>query len=90
MVDTHPCIDYPTGYVFKVIGRARDGYPDFVRRLLGRALGRAIDADHVRRVRPSSKGTYLAVTVEVMLVRESERQAVYRVLWDSDQVIFYL
>ena len=90
MTDEHPCIDYPTGYIFKVIGRASENYPDFVRRLLSRALGRVVDEDHVRRVRPSSKGTYLAVTIEVMLVRESERKAVYRALWESEQVLFYL
>lgn len=88
--DSHPLIDYPTDYTFKVVGRRVDGFPDYVRRLVSRALGRILHADRIRKVRSSGQGNYQSVTLDVVLAGESERRAVYHALWDCEQVLFYL
>ncbi len=88
--EQHPLIRYPTDYTFKVVGPGEDRFPDLVRSIASRALGRILHATDVRKVRPSRYGTYLAVTLAVALRGESERRAVYHAFWDCEQVLFYL
>ena len=88
--ESHPLIEYPTAYTFKVVGVREHAFPDFVRRLVSRALGRILHNDRIRRVRQSEHGKYQSVTLDVELIGESERRAVYHALWDSERVLFYL
>lgn len=85
----HPLIDYPTTYTFKIVGRTGGAFPDFVRGLVSRALGRILSTGQMR-VRESARGNYQSVTLDVPLQTELERRAIYHALWDSERVVFYL
>ncbi len=85
---THPFLEYPLDYTFKVMGRAADDFPEHARRLVAGVVGDA-PAEQVR-VRASAKGRYQSVSVEVRLVSEAQRRAVYQVLHDDVRVVYYL
>jgi len=81
-----PLLAYPLDYVFKVIGLAGEDFADHVRGLIAAAGLTPLEVT----VRPSSQGKYHSVSIEVRLVREEERQAVYRALAADPRVVYYL
>jgi putative lipoic acid-binding regulatory protein len=83
-----PLLEYPLDYTFKVMGLAADDFPEHARRLVARVVGDA-PAEQVS-IRASSGGKYQSVSVEVRLVSEAQRRAVYQVLHDDERVVYYL
>lgn len=83
-----PALDYPLDYTFKIMGQAADDFAEHARRLVARIVGEA-PAERVR-VRASAGGKYHSVSVAVRLESETQRRAVYQVLWEDERVIYYL
>jgi putative lipoic acid-binding regulatory protein len=82
-----PLIDYPLDYAFKVMGLATDGFEGHARALVVGAAG----VEPVEtRVRASSGGKYLSVTVVVRLESEAQRRAVYLALHADARVLYVL
>ena len=82
-------VDFPCDYQFKAIGPGAEA-EDFagrVRRAVGRTVPVPLDAI---RVRPSSGGRYVAVTVVVRLYNFDQLTAIYAALRGLDGIRFLL
>ncbi len=84
-----PLIEYPTDYVFKVMGKQEHGFREYVRQLFKRILATEISPDSLSE-QPSSGAKYLSVTVSVYLLSEEQRVAVYTQLKKERRVLYYL
>lgn len=84
-----PLIEYPTVYTFKVMGKQEHGFKEYVRQLFRRMLGHDVSNDSISE-QPSSKGTYISVTVSVYLLSEEQRRAIYQTLHKEKRVLYYL
>jgi uncharacterized protein len=87
--DTPPLIEYPTEYAFKVMGKPEDDFVGYVRALFSRVLGLEVPAEAVA-AQPSSKGTYVSLTVTVTLHSEEHRRRVYAQLHQEKRIVYYL
>jgi putative lipoic acid-binding regulatory protein len=81
-------LDYPLDYTFKIIGLARDDFPEHARRLVER-MAAAAPAECVS-VRQSAQGKYHSVSVVARLESEEQRRAVYLALYEDERVVYYL
>ncbi|HEX5750451.1 MAG TPA: DUF493 domain-containing protein [Archangium sp.] len=85
-----PLIEYPTVYTFKVMGRQEPGgFAGYVRELFRTLMGTEISPDSIRE-QPSSKGTYVSVSVSVYLLSEEHRRSIYARLRQEQRVVYYL
>ncbi|HZI02580.1 MAG TPA: DUF493 domain-containing protein [Archangium sp.] len=85
-----PLIEYPTVYTFKVMGRQEPtGFVEYVRDLFRLLMGTEISPDSIRE-QPSSKGTYVSVSVSVYLLSEEHRRSIYGRLRQEQRVVYYL
>ncbi|REG37211.1 hypothetical protein ATI61_101191 [Archangium gephyra] len=85
-----PLIEYPTVYTFKVMGRQEPGgFVQYVRELFRTLMGTEISPDSIRE-QPSSKGTYVSVSVSVYLLSEEHRRSIYARLRQEPRVVYYL
>lgn len=84
-----PLIEYPTVYVFKVMGKQEHGFREFVRHLFHRAIGQEISPDSISE-QPSSQGKYVSVNVTVYLISEEQRIRVYEHLHREKRILYYL
>jgi hypothetical protein len=84
-----PLIEYPTVYTFKVMGRQESGFLEYVRDLFRAFMGTEISPDSIRE-QPSSKGTYVSVSVSVYLLSEEHRRSIYARLREEQRVVYYL
>lgn len=78
---------FPGPYMFKVIGKPADGF-------IGRVLGAVrkelnADIDPPFTLRQSSKGQYVALTIEPYIMRVEEVLAIYACLKDVDGIVTY-
>jgi uncharacterized protein len=87
--DTPPLIEYPTVYAFKVMGKQEHGFAEYVRELFSRLMGSEVSADSIAH-QPSSKGTYVSLTVSVMLHSEEHRRTIYAQLHQEKRIVYYL
>lgn len=85
-----PLIEYPTVYTFKVMGKQEPGgFAEYVRDLFRALMGSEISPDSIRE-QPSSKGTYVSVSVSVYLLSEEHRRSIYARLRQEQRVVYYL
>jgi putative lipoic acid-binding regulatory protein len=84
-----PLIEYPTVYTFKVMGRQESDFLEYVRDLFRTLMGTEISPDSIRE-QPSSKGTYVSVSVSVYLLSEEHRRSIYARLRQEQRVVYYL
>ncbi|AKF82148.1 hypothetical protein SAMN05443572_105113 [Myxococcus fulvus] len=84
-----PLIEYPSVYTFKVMGKQGPGFAEHVRDLFRRAMGTEISPDSISE-QPSSKGTYVSLSVSVYLLSEEQRRAIYDLLHKDPRVIYHL
>ncbi len=84
-----PLIEYPTVYAYKVMGRPGNDFHGYVRSLFARLLGVEVTAEAIAENR-SRQGTYVSLTVTVVLTSEEQRQTVYRHLHQDPRVVYYL
>jgi putative lipoic acid-binding regulatory protein len=82
-------IEYPTVYTFKVMGRQEHGFGEHVKRLFRKLMGTQIPDESVRE-QPSSRGTYVSVSVSVYLLSEEQRRGIYEELHKDKRVVYYL
>jgi putative lipoic acid-binding regulatory protein len=81
-------VEYPTIYMFKVMGLAAGGFEAHARALVVRAAG--TEAELAVKVRDSAGGKYASVSVSVRLETEDQRRAVYAALHADPRVLYYL
>lgn len=84
-----PLIEYPTVYAFKVMGKQEHGFSEYVRLLFTRFMGTEVSRDSIA-VQPSSKGTYVSLTVSVYLLSEEQRRSIYLKLHEEKRILYYL
>lgn len=84
-----PLIEYPTVYVFKVMGRLEHGFGEWVRQLFGRLMGAEISKDSISQ-NISRQGHYVSLTVSVYLLSEEQRQTIYQHLHKEKRILYYL
>jgi uncharacterized protein len=84
-----PLIEYPSVYAFKVLGRQENGFAEFVRALFSTVMGTEVSVDAIAQV-PSSKNTYVSLTVSVLLLNEEQRRAIYEKLHEEKRIAYYL
>ena len=84
-----PLIEYPTVYTFKVMGRQAPDFVEYVRALFRGLMGTEISPDSIRE-QPSSKGTYVSLSVSVYLLSEEHRRSIYTRLRQEQRVVYYL
>ena len=84
-----PLIEYPTVYAFKVMGKQEHGFSEYVRLLFTRLMGTEISRDSIS-IQPSSKGTYVSLTVSVYLLSEEHRRNIYLQLHQEKRIVYYL
>ena len=87
--DKKPLIEYPTVYTFKVMGRQAPDFTDYVRGVFRALMGTEISPDSIRE-QPSSKGTYVSLSVSVYLLSEEHRRSIYARLRQEERVVYYL
>jgi putative lipoic acid-binding regulatory protein len=84
-----PLIEYPAPYPFKVFGKLEPGFREYVRVLFGTLLGIEVD-DQAIEENVSTKSTYVALTITVVLTDEAQRQRIYEHLKADRRVVYYL
>ncbi len=83
-----PTIEYPTSYIFKIMGLASEDFEAHAIALVERALGRERMPDISTRA--TIVGKYQSISLSVVLHSEEQRKAVYQVLWEDERVVYYL
>lgn len=79
---------FPCEYTFKIFGRRSDTFVEKVRTIIAATLG-AIPPDAVR-VRESSQGHYLSVTVLIRVENRELLERVYGDLRTDEEVLLYI
>ena len=79
---------FPSIYTFKIFGRRSDTFVDRVREIIAATLG-AVPLDAVK-VRQSSHGRYLSVTVLIRVESRSQLERVYADLRAEEAVLLYI
>jgi len=79
-------LDFPTVLNFKVMGVACDELPD----LIIAEIQKHTPGDYVPKLRPSSKGNYVAVSVAVTVTSKEHIEKIYKTLNAIEQVRYVL
>jgi putative lipoic acid-binding regulatory protein len=79
---------FPCEYTFKIFGRRSDTFAEHVRAIVGATFGE-IPAEAVR-VRQSSAGRYLSVTVVLWVDDRQQLERVYTDLRADPEVLLYI
>ena len=83
-----PLIEYPSVYTFKVMGRQAADFATYVRELFERLLEGESPQSIVEQ--PSGKGTYVSLSVAVLLKSEEQRRSLYAQLHADPRIVYYL
>jgi len=67
-------LDFPTVLNFKVMGVASDELPD----LIIAELQKHTPGDYAPKIKPSSKGTYIAVSIAVTVTSKEHIETIYK------------
>lgn len=81
-------LEFPCEFTIKAIGRDPEGLQDLVTDLVHRHLSR--EASLEVSCRPSSKGTYLSVSVTFTALSQDHLDSVYRELSGHERILFVL
>ena len=79
-------LDFPTVLNFKVMGIACDELPD----LIIAELQKLNPGDYVPKIKPSSKGTYHAVSIAVTVTSKENIEAIYKNVTAIEEVRYVL
>jgi putative lipoic acid-binding regulatory protein len=79
---------FPCDYTFKIFGRRSDTFVEKVRTIITATLGAL--APEAVRVRESSQGRYLSVTVQIRVDNRALLERVYRDLRAEEEVLLYI
>jgi putative lipoic acid-binding regulatory protein len=88
MMKTHfdELLEFPTVLNFKVMGLACDELPD----LIIAELQKHTPGDYSPKIKPSSKGTYLSVSLPVTVTSKEHIEKIYKTLNAIEQVRYVL
>ncbi len=86
--DADQLFEFPCRFPIKAMGRDAEGFPAHVLELVGAVVG-TIPHDDMR-VKPSSGGRFLSVTVTVTAENREQLDAIYRNLTNSSRVLLAL
>ena len=78
--------EFPCFYTFKIFGRRSDDFAERVRETVAETLG-TVPLDCMK-VRESSRGRYLSVTIEMQIHNQGQLERVYEGLRAEEQVLF--
>ena len=79
-------LEFPTVLNFKVMGVASDELPD----IIIAELQKHTPGDYVPKIKPSSKGTYLSVSLAVKVTSKEHIETIYKTLTAIDEVRYVL
>jgi hypothetical protein len=79
-------LEFPTVLNFKVMGVASDELPD----IIIAELQKHTPGDYVPKIKPSSKGTYLAVSLAVTVTSKEHIETIYKTLTAIEEVRYVL
>lgn len=79
-------LEFPTVLNFKVMGVACDELPD----LIIAELQKHTPGDYTPKIKPSSKGTYHAVSIAVTVISKDHIETIYKTLTAIEQVRYVL
>jgi len=79
-------LDFPTVLNFKVMGVASDELPD----LIIAEIQKHTPGDYIPKLRPSSKGTYVAVSIAITVTSKEHIEKIYTTLNALEQVRYVL
>jgi len=79
-------LDFPTVLNFKVMGIASDELPD----LIIAELQKHTPDDYIPKIKPSSKGNYLSVSIAVTVTSKGHIEKIYETLNAIEQVRYVL
>jgi len=79
---------FPCVYTFKIFGRHDATFVDRVREIVGATLG-AVPLDSLK-VRESTRGRYLSVTIMIWVHNRAQLERVYADLRAEEQVLLYI
>lgn len=79
-------LEFPCQFTFKIMGLAQDELVDKINEVLQKHA----PADYSPKVKPSSKGTYNAVTVSVKVTSKEHIESIYTDLGAIDIVRYVL
>ncbi|MEI6894827.1 MAG: DUF493 family protein YbeD [Colwellia sp.] len=79
-------LEFPTVLNFKVIGVASDKLPD----VIIAELQKHTPDDYSPKIKPSSKGNYLAVSIAVTVTSKEHIETIYETLTALEQVRYVL
>ncbi len=79
-------LDFPTVLNFKVMGIACDELPD----LIIAEIQKHTPGDYVAKLRPSSKGNYVSVSVAVTVTSKEHIEKIYSTLNAIEEVRYVL
>lgn len=80
--------EFPCEYTFKIFGRQSPTFVDRVREIVAMTFG-AVPLDAVR-VRESSQGRYLSVTIVLWVQSRAQLERVYADLRAEPEVLLYI
>lgn len=79
-------LEFPTVLNFKIMGVACDELPD----LIIAELQKHTPGDYTPKIKPSSKGNYLAVSIAVTVTSKEHIETIYETLTAIEQVRYVL
>lgn len=79
-------LEFPCQFPFKVLGQAHDELVDTVVAVVQQHA----PGDYSPTVRPSTKGTYFSVTVQVTVTSKEHVETLYQALGDIETVKYVL
>ncbi len=79
-------LDFPTVLNFKVMGVACDELQD----LVINELQKHAPGDYSPAIKPSSKGTYVSLSIAVTVTSKEQIETIYKKLTDLEQVRYVL
>ncbi|GGA78623.1 YbeD family protein [Neiella sp. HB171785] len=79
-------LDFPCNFPFKVLGVADESLPDKIVAVVQQHA----PGDYAPKVKPSSKGNYHSVTIDVTVTSKEHVETLYKALGDIDLVRYVL
>ncbi len=88
MDDADRAFDFPCRFPIKAMGRDAEGFPAHVMELVGAVVGPVAHEDV--RIRSSSQGRFISVTITITAENRQQLDAIYRNLTTSSRVLVAL
>jgi len=81
-------LEFPCEFPIKMMGRDSDEFRRVAIELVEKHAGKS--ADDVIRMRPSSKGNFLSITITIVATSQDQLDNIYRDLSSHDEIVIAL